>query len=439
MGLRTKVDVERWTRDGELALGVDEHHRVVSIPFGQESGGGHTLVVGATGSGKTVTQTSIATHAIEQGMGAIILDPKGDRSMREHVRRAALDAGRDFLEWSPRGDCVYNPYALGSSTVIADKALSGEQFTEPHYLRQAQRYLGHVVRALRQREIEVSLATIVEHMDPGRLEMLAPRCPRSRHGQRSRTRLPVLAPARRAVGGARPAGDPRGVRSRPMAGSADARCPAVRSAELGAATSDRLLRPGGRQAGRCSLRCWPRRSWWTCRQSWRHCSDPSAHVGRNRRVLGDRGRPGGEAVRARPLGGIQTRPGHSGDLLDLRLPGHERLLEQVLGDLSVLIAHRQVVPSSAELISEVAGVRGTWRVSRHSDGRSTRTRAREPVLGTDRVMSLTRGWGAVLVCRRLRPCARRADLPAERAPLMCRPEPPARFGARGQDRAAHAP
>ena len=32
------------------------------------------------------------------------------------------------------------------------------------------------------------------------------------------------------------------------------------------------------------------------------------------------------------------------ELSDLRLPGRERLLEQVLGNLSVLIAHRQVVP-----------------------------------------------------------------------------------------------
>jgi type IV secretory pathway TraG/TraD family ATPase VirD4 len=85
------------------------------------------------------------------------------------------------------------------------------------------------------------------------------------------------------------------------------------------------------------------------------------------------------------------------ELSDLRLPGRERLLDQVLGNLSVLIAHRQVVPSSAELIASVAGSRGAWRVTRHSDGRSTRTRTREQVLEPDRVMSLNRGWGAVLV------------------------------------------
>jgi hypothetical protein len=142
---------ERWSRRGELLLGYDEAHRGVSIPFDSAGGGRHTLVVGATGSGKTVTQTWMAIRAIERGMGAIVVDPKGDRVMRDELRRAVEAAGRPFLEWTPGGRSVYNPYARGSETEIADKVLAGERFTEPHYLRQSQRYLGHVVRALRAR------------------------------------------------------------------------------------------------------------------------------------------------------------------------------------------------------------------------------------------------------------------------------------------------
>ena len=67
----------------------------------------------------------------------------------------------------------YNPYARGSETEIADKVLAGERFTEPHYLRQAQRYVGHVVRALRHSGLEVSLRRIVDHLNPGELELLA--------------------------------------------------------------------------------------------------------------------------------------------------------------------------------------------------------------------------------------------------------------------------
>jgi type IV secretory pathway TraG/TraD family ATPase VirD4 len=88
------------------------------------------------------------------------------------------------------------------------------------------------------------------------------------------------------------------------------------------------------------------------------------------------------------------------ELSDLRLPGRERLLEQVMGNLSALIAHRQVVPSSAELISSVAGEEGAWKVSSHSDGRTTRTRIRKSVLDPGQVMRLGQGWAAVLVLDR---------------------------------------
>ena len=38
-----------------------------------------------------------------------------------------------------------------------------------------------------------------------------------------------------------------------------------------------------------------------------------------------------------------------------------------------------------------------WKVSRHSEGRTTRTRTRAPMLDPDLVMSLGRGWAVVLV------------------------------------------
>ncbi len=84
------------------------------------------------------------------------------------------------------------------------------------------------------------------------------------------------------------------------------------------------------------------------------------------------------------------------ELSDLRLAGQERLLERVLGNLSTLIAHRQVVPSSAETIAALAGTAGTWKVATHSDGRTVRSRTREPVIDPSSVMSLARGWGAVI-------------------------------------------
>ncbi len=89
---------------------------------------------------------------------------------------------------SARGDAVYNPYEPGSDTEIADKLLAGETFTEPHYQRLAQRYLGHLVRALRGAGLTVSLATLVQYMDPGRLASLARELP----AEKSRVLLDYL-------------------------------------------------------------------------------------------------------------------------------------------------------------------------------------------------------------------------------------------------------
>ena len=84
------------------------------------------------------------------------------------------------------------------------------------------------------------------------------------------------------------------------------------------------------------------------------------------------------------------------EVSDLRLPGREQLLEQVLGNLTTLIAHRQVVPDSAELIARLAGTRGAWSSTWNRDGRGTRTRVREYLIGPDEVKALARGHAAVI-------------------------------------------
>jgi hypothetical protein len=85
------------------------------------------------------------------------------------------------------------------------------------------------------------------------------------------------------------------------------------------------------------------------------------------------------------------------ELADLRVPGRERMLEQVVGNLSAVIAHRQVLPDSAALVTSLAGTRGAWRTSRRSDGAMTRTRSTEPVLEPAEVTGLAPGWAAVIV------------------------------------------
>lgn len=385
-----------WCRNGRLAVGCTRSRRTVSIPFADSSGGRHTLVVGATGKGKTVSETWIAARAVEAGLGAIVVDPKGDTRMREQLRLAAETAGRPFLEWTPSGPMIYNPFASGSPTSIADRALAGERFTEPHYLRQAQRYLGHVAGVLRTAGETVSLRTLVECLDPSRLEALVRMLPddqasatyeyldgltaRQREGLTGvRDRLAIMADSDAGqwldpASGEAPVFDVLGaVRERAVAFfslQAD-RWPLL-AQMLGAAILQDLL------AAASVLQSSP---------------IPTVVVFDELSSLQPE-RLADVCAKARGAGfnlvlGTQ-------ELSDLRLPGREHLLEQVLGTLSSVIAHCQVVPDSIELLARVGGSCGAWSGSQRSDGQWTSTRTSQTVLDPEQLRGLPAGWAAVI-------------------------------------------
>jgi len=385
-----------WFRGDRLIVGEEENGRPVSIPLGSPTGGTHTLVVGATRSGKTVTMTWMAVRSIEHGMGAIVLDPKGDRDLCRELREAARAAGRRFVEWAPRGPSVYNPYARGSETEIADKMLAGERFTEPHYLRQAQRYLGHEVRTLRRAGLEVSLDVLVAHLDPIRLEVLARTLP-EQQAERAHDYLDSLTTRQQS--------DLAGVRDRLaiMAESdigpwLDPRTEGAQRLDMLEAVEDRAVVYFNLEADRRPLLA--------------QMLGAAIVQDLQAMVAALQGRPLGtlvaidefSAIVPERVVGLFGRAGGAGvslvlgtqELADLRVPGREMLQEQVMGNLSALIAHRQVVPDSAELIAGMTETRGVWRISHHSSGGHTRMRELENALREDQIRSLPRGWAAVL-------------------------------------------
>jgi conjugal transfer pilus assembly protein TraD len=383
-------------RNERMIVGRSDSGEIASIPIGTGDGGKHCLIVGATGSGKTVTVTWIAARAIEAGLGAVVLDPKGDTRMREHLADAAHRAGRLFVEWTPRGPSVYNPFGHGTASEIADKALSGERFTEPHYQRQAQRYLGHAVRSLRGCGIEVSLPALVEQLDPSHLEVLARSLP-EQEAQRTYEYLASLTQRQRA--------DLSGMRDRlaimaesDVAPWLDPNTPAVQTFDLLSAIEERQVVYFALEAD-----AWPLlaqmlgvaivQDLQSTVAALQHAPAPTVVV------IDEFASIAAEQVvhlfgRARSAG-INLLLGTQ-ELSDLRLDGRRQLLEQVLGNLSSLIVHRQVVPESAELIARLSGSRGVWRTSQSSDGRWTRTRSSVPLLSPEEIGGLTPGRAAVI-------------------------------------------
>lgn len=160
-------------RGDRLVLGESRARGLVSVPLGVYQGV-RGLVSGAPGAGKTGTLVAHASAYVRAGLGAASIDPKGDQYMRGSLEYEAKRRGRDCFVWTPDGPLSYNPLARGTPGEIADKLLAGEQWSEPHYLRQAQRYLNLVLRAMRAAgEWPASLSGVVGYFEPDRLSYLA--------------------------------------------------------------------------------------------------------------------------------------------------------------------------------------------------------------------------------------------------------------------------
>lgn len=387
----------QWLTPAGLLVGHDGHGRPAYVPIGDAHGGSHTLVLGVTGSGKTVTLTWMAVRAIGAGRSTIIVDPKGDEFLLGQCRAAAENAGRRFIEWSVGGPAVYNPFAGGTDTEIADKALAGEHYTEPHYLRQAQRYLGHEVRVLRQAGMAVSLSALVTYLDPSRLEVLTRTLPESaargtfdyldsltarqvRDLSGTRDRLAVLAEsdAGRWLDPGTPGAEVFDLLEAITEGAVvyfglDADRRPLLAQMLGAAIVQDLVTVSVAMQGR---------------------EIPSLVVIDEFAALAAQqvGRLFGRARSAGMSLVLATQ-----EISDLSLSERPGLLEQILGNIGALVAHRQIVPDSIELVAGVAGSRGSWSSSHRDDGGRTRTRKQENVLDSETIRTLPRGVAAVMV------------------------------------------
>jgi conjugal transfer pilus assembly protein TraD len=392
------VHLSAWTslRDERVPVGRAEDGETLAIPFGSNSGGRHTLIVGATGSGKTVTETWLATRAIEAGLGAVVIDPKGDARMRAQLVEAAHLAKRRFIEWTPTGPWVYNPFGHGGASEIADKALAGERFTEPHYQRQAQRYLGYAVRALRSAGTTVSLPALVKQLDPTQLEVLARTLPEAQADTTLDYLESLNARQRTDLGGVRdrlaimaesdvaPWLDPETIDAQTFDLLSAVKERAVVYFNLKADALPLLARMLGvaivqdLQTTMAALQASPIPTVVVIDEFAAIAAEQVVH-------LFGRARSAGLNL----LLGTQ-------ELSDLRIEGRKQLLEQVLGNLSAIVAHRQVVPESAELIGRLGGSRGVWRATHTSDGRWTRTRTTTPLLASEDIRGLSPGWAAVI-------------------------------------------
>lgn len=393
-----------WVRGGRLEVGRDEQGFAVTIPAGGESGS-HTLMLGATRSGKTCGQAWIVARLVEHGRGAVAVDPKGDELLREELELAARTAGVPFMCWSPNGPLAYNPYTRGEPSEIADRALSGEVFSEPHYLRQAQRYLRHAARAMRVAGVDVTSASLVAHMNIEQLEQTAKRLPEEDQNELHEYLDSLTQRQRNDLAGAR---DRLSILAESDVGPWLDPTGAEHAIDLEQQVQERAVVYFSLEADRRPLLA---------------KMLANAIVGDLAALAGSMQRkPIPTVVAIDEFSGIAAeqidklfaRGASAGmslllatqELADLRAAGRRALQDQVVGNLGALIAYRQNVPESAELIASIAGTRPAWITTQHTvatflrhrpTGRGSRTRGHEHIVHPTRIKKLRTGEAVVIV------------------------------------------
>lgn len=89
------------TKGAAWIHGVEPKERHVYVPL--DALEGHVLVFGTTGSGKTRLLETVCSQAIARQEVMVVIDPKGDKELRDIIRKACLAAGRPdaFVQFHP--------------------------------------------------------------------------------------------------------------------------------------------------------------------------------------------------------------------------------------------------------------------------------------------------------------------------------------------------
>ena len=99
-----------------------------------------TQIMGTTGSGKTVCMEHILWGDLRRGMGALIVDPKGERQFYERVRSYCAKIGREadlhlLSATYPNESIIWNPCGLGNVSELQTKFFNSAIYSEPHYAK----------------------------------------------------------------------------------------------------------------------------------------------------------------------------------------------------------------------------------------------------------------------------------------------------------------
>ena len=128
----------------------------------------HSVVVGASGSGKSVLLDTLMFDDMREGKPVIYLDPKGDNlSLEKFIDLCRLN-NREYLIFSEHydkdGKIKLNPVMEGSVNHIADRVFKSFTWSEEFYANKALQALKKSVTSIKKKRNIVSLKSIYDEL-----------------------------------------------------------------------------------------------------------------------------------------------------------------------------------------------------------------------------------------------------------------------------------
>lgn len=179
------IKADKATPMNGMTLGVEDDGKRVVQTFDESRA--HTLVIGASGAGKTRLIESRLRDAIKNGQGAIIVDLKGGKDLPETAAKLAHRYDKKFQHWlmqplseeyhgpALNGPAYYDPIGRGEATRRKDLLIEARKWSEEHYKIQASFFLQLVMSVIvANPRMEVStLSEVVSLLDPKTLQQRA--------------------------------------------------------------------------------------------------------------------------------------------------------------------------------------------------------------------------------------------------------------------------
>ena len=113
----------------------------------------HVHIIGATGSGKTESVIlNFLRQDVERGLGAVILDAKGDFSFLSFLKRVVPEQRLKVFDLGSANSLTYDPLEAGEPMEAAQRLFSSLTWSEEYYQKKAFAALKRMFQTFKKRE-----------------------------------------------------------------------------------------------------------------------------------------------------------------------------------------------------------------------------------------------------------------------------------------------